>query len=104
MMQQVGRRALTAVGLDWTTAPAERFTDHIHANSVDAVGVQPRVPRWIHLDQLQQHTLRTAAYASGHLNHDAFEPGLEPVWCHGLHHLVPVALPSAVLDRIEDVL
>ncbi|MHC5701947.1 NUDIX hydrolase [Streptomyces tirandamycinicus] len=65
-----------------------------------------RAPQWIHPDQLQQHALRTAAYANGCLNREEFErePGLEPVWCRFLHDLELVTLPAADLDRIEAVL
>ncbi|MFB7555027.1 NUDIX domain-containing protein [Streptomyces brevispora] len=65
-----------------------------------------RAPRWIHPNQLQQHALRTAAYANGALSHGEFErePGLEPVWCRFLHDLELVTLPSADLNRIEAVL
>ncbi|MFJ8969647.1 MULTISPECIES: NUDIX hydrolase [Streptomyces] len=65
-----------------------------------------RAPRWIHPDQLQQHALRTAAYANGAVNHEEFErePGLEPVWCRFLHDLELVTLSPAALDRIEAVL
>ncbi|MFE7043431.1 NUDIX hydrolase [Streptomyces atratus] len=62
-----------------------------------------RAPRWINPDQLQQHALRTAAYANGHLSREEFErePGLEPVWCRFLHTLQLLTLPLAVLDRID---
>lgn len=65
-----------------------------------------RAPRWVQPGQLQQHALRTAAYANGHLDREEFErePGLEPVWCRFLHDLELVTLPSADLDRIEAVL
>ncbi|WP_395577241.1 NUDIX hydrolase [Streptomyces sp. BK79] len=65
-----------------------------------------RALRWIRPDQLQQHALRTAAYAKGCLGRAQFErePGLEPVWCRFLHDLELVTLSSADLDRIEDVL
>lgn len=65
-----------------------------------------RAPRWIHPDRLQQHALRTAAYANGFLSSEEFErePGLEPVWCRFLHDLELITLPSADLDRIEAVL
>ncbi|WP_328919779.1 NUDIX hydrolase [Streptomyces sp. NBC_01550] len=65
-----------------------------------------RAPRWIHPDELQQHALRTAAYADGHLSQEQFErePGLEPVWCRFLHDLGLVTLPSVDLDRIDAVL
>ncbi|MDP5315320.1 NUDIX hydrolase [Streptomyces poriferorum] len=65
-----------------------------------------RAPRWIHPDRLQQHALRTAAYANGCLSREVFErePGLEPVWCRFLHDLELITLPSADLDRIEAVL
>ncbi|WP_255293246.1 NUDIX domain-containing protein [Streptomyces niveus] len=67
---------------------------------------ETRAPRWIRPDQLQQHALRTVAYANRRLNHEEFErdPGLEPVWCRFLHDLELVTLPSADLDRIEAVL
>lgn len=65
-----------------------------------------RAPQWIHPDQLQQHALRTAAYAGGHLSREQFErePGLTPVWCRFLHALELITLPSADLDRIDAVL
>ncbi|MFJ8697826.1 NUDIX hydrolase [Streptomyces ardesiacus] len=65
-----------------------------------------RAPRWIRPEQLQQHALRTVAYAKGRLTREEFErePGLEPVWCRFLHDLTIVTLSSADLDRIDDVL
>ncbi|MFE9367831.1 NUDIX hydrolase [Streptomyces sp. NPDC006978] len=65
-----------------------------------------RAPRWIRPDQLQQHALRTAAYANGRLGREEFDrgPGLEPVWCRFLHDLELVTLPSDDLNRIEAVL
>lgn len=65
-----------------------------------------RAPRWIHPDELQHHALRTAAYAAGRLSRLEFkqEPGLEPVWCHFLHTLQLVTLPTAALDQIDSVL
>ncbi|MFD0371106.1 NUDIX domain-containing protein [Streptomyces sp. NPDC127114] len=65
-----------------------------------------RSPRWLHPDQLQQHALRTAAYADGRLARQDFErePGLEPVWCHFLHGLGLITLPLNALNRIDAVL
>ncbi|KAB7835540.1 NUDIX hydrolase [Streptomyces mobaraensis] len=65
-----------------------------------------RAPHWVHPDRLQHYALRTAAYADGRMSSRAFEhePGLAPVWCHFLHTLQLISLPSHVLDRIGAVL
>ncbi|MFJ9871001.1 hypothetical protein [Streptomyces sp. NPDC101165] len=59
-----------------------------------------------HVDQLQEHALRTASYADGHLSREEFErePGLEPVWCRFLHDLELITLSSVALDRIDAIL
>lgn len=65
-----------------------------------------RGPRWIHPDQLQQHTHRTVAYAESHLSEPEFaaQPGLAPVWVRFLHELQLVTLPDDTLNQIDTVI
>lgn len=76
------------------------------SGQIRASAQEVRVPRWLHQDQLQQHALRTAAYAEGRLSEEQFaaEPGLEPVWVRFLHELELVRLPDDALSLIEKVL
>ena len=63
-------------------------------------------PRWIHPDQLQQHALRTAAYAEGHLSKEEFtvQPGLVPLWVRFLHELQLVTLDEDTLNLIDTLI
>lgn len=65
-----------------------------------------RAPRWLDSDELQQHALRTAAYAEGQLSEEQFraKPGLEPVWIRFLHELQLMTLPDDTLNLIDKVL
>ena len=95
-------RRLTSdrVGHYWSVYRAEM------SGQIQPSAQEVRAPRWLFPDQLQQHALRTAAYAEGQLSEDQFtaEPGLEPVWVRFLHELELVTLPSDTLSLIEKVL
>jgi 8-oxo-dGTP pyrophosphatase MutT (NUDIX family) len=94
------RPATDRVGHYWSVYRAE-VSGQIRPSAQEV-----RVPRWLHQDQLQQHALRTAAYAEGRLSEAQFaaEPGLEPMWVRFLHELELVRLPDDALSLIDKVL
>lgn len=95
------RRATNgAAGHQWTLFEAQT------SGQLQPSPREVRAPRFLHPGQLQRHALRTAAVATGRITAEEFaaRPGLEPVWARFLHDLQLIALPAAVLDRIEEVI